>query len=274
MLQDKPSEATDMFLRALQLAEKHEHPLHISTSLTEFATLRYRTGQLDEAERLSERALAIREKHHFMGGAVTNCIRLAEIHGKRKEWRKALPFLARGLAIAEELKVKPKMAQVHQLLSELYEHTNEPETSLLHYRRFHELREQVEREDSARKLADARLIFEAEQTKKENAVIKQQKEEIQRTNVELQDTIDELTRAKIGRKAKALTLGVAIILFIFQDAILGTVLRLLPSHNYFVLLAVKMAIIFSLSPINQGIERFLLRRMAKKNKAAAAPARR
>ena len=273
MLKDKPSEATGMFLRALQLAEKHEHPLHISTSLTEFATLRYCTGQLDEAERLSERALAIREMHHLAGGAVTNCIRLAEIHGKRKEWRKALPFLTRGMAIAEELKVKPKIAQVHQLLSELYEHTGEPDLSLLHYKRFHELREQVEREDSARKLADARLIFEAEQTKKENVVIREQKEEIQRKNIELQDTVDELTRAKIGRKAKALTLGVAIVLFIFQDAILGTVLRLLPSHNYFVLLAVKMAIIFSLSPINQGIERYLLRRMAKNNKAAGGVGR-
>ena len=81
--------------------------------------------------------------------------------------------------------------------------------------------------------------------------------------------IDELTRAKIGRKAKALTLALAIVLFIFQDAILGTALRLLASNNYFVLLAVKMAIIFSLSPINRAIERHLLKRVAR---ARATPA--
>ncbi|MGA2382060.1 MAG: hypothetical protein ABSG61_01380 [Gemmatimonadales bacterium] len=66
--------------------------------------------------------------------------------------------------------MKPKMAQVHLQLSELYEHTGDPEKSLLHYKRFHELHEEVERGDSARKLADAKLIFEAEQTRKENVI--------------------------------------------------------------------------------------------------------
>jgi len=159
---------------------------------------------------------------------------------------------------------------VHLQLSELYEHTDDPEKSLVHYRRFHQLREEVEREDSARHLADAKLIFEAEQTRKENVIIKQQKAEIQRQNHQLQDTIDELTRARIGRKAKALTLGVAIVLFIFQDAILRTALRLLPSDNYFLLLGVKMAIIFSLAPINRGIEHHLLKTVTRKRRLAAA----
>ena len=159
---------------------------------------------------------------------------------------------------------------MHLQLSELYERTHDLEKSLFHYRRFHQLREQVEREDSARNLADAKLIFEAEQTRKENVIIKEQKAEIQRQNHQLQDTIDELTRARIGRKAKALTLGVAIVLFIFQDAILRTALRLLPSDNYFLLLGVKMAIIFSLAPINRGIEHHLLKKMMRKRRLAAA----
>jgi hypothetical protein len=35
-----------IFDLALQLAEAHEHPLHISTPLTELATFRYRSGDL------------------------------------------------------------------------------------------------------------------------------------------------------------------------------------------------------------------------------------
>ncbi|HEY6219802.1 MAG TPA: hypothetical protein VIV65_07070, partial [Gemmatimonadaceae bacterium] len=129
--------------------------------------------------------------------------------------------------------------------------------------------QEVEREDSARALVDAKAIFEAEQTRRENVVIREQKAEIERKNVELQDTIDELTRARIGRKAKALTLGVAIVLFIFQDAILRLVLTSLANANYFVLLAVKMAIIFSLAPINRGIERHLLRKVTRKRRFAS-----
>jgi len=266
MHQERSVEAEDMFQRALQLAELHHHPLHISNSLTELATFQFRLGNLDHAETLSARALAIREQHRLLGGAVTNCVRLAEIRRERSQWTEALALLKRALAIAEELKVKPKIAQVHQQLSELYERMHDLEKSLFHYKRFHELREQVEREDSAKSLADAKAIFEAEQTRKENVIIKEQKAEIERQNRQLQDTIDELTRARIGRKAKALTLAIAIVLFIFQDAILGTALRLLASNNYFLLLGVKMAIIFSLSPINRGIERHLLKKVTQRNR--------
>jgi tetratricopeptide (TPR) repeat protein len=268
MQQGKSAEAEDMLQRAIMLAEQHENPLHISNSLTELATFRFQSGNLDEAEALSARALSIREQHRLLGGAVTNCLRLGDIRSRRSQWTDALRVLTRALVIAEELKVKPKIAQVHLQLSELYERMLDAEKSLFHYKRFHELREQVEREDNAKSLADAKAIFEAEQTRHENIIIKEQKAEIQRQNRELQDTIDELTRAKIGRKAKALTLAVAIVLFIFQDALLRTALRLLASNNYFLLLGVKMAIIFSLSPINRGIERHLLKQVMRKDATA------
>jgi tetratricopeptide (TPR) repeat protein len=267
--QQRRDEALAILERALELAERHQHPLHISNSLTELASFQFSLGNLDEAEALSARALDIRERHRLLAGAVTNCLRLAEIRVSRSRCDEALPMLQRALAVAEELDVKPKMAQVHQQLSQLYERTHDLEKSLHHFKTFHALRDEIEREDSARKLADARTVFEAEAARKENAIIKAQKAEIELTNRELQATIDELTRAKIGRKAKAMTLALAIVLFIFQDAILGTALRLLASNNYFVLLAVKMAIIFSLSPINRAIERHLLKRVVRKRNALA-----
>lgn len=264
MLRSQPAVAEELFRKALTLAEEHEHPLHVSNSLTELATLHFAQGQLDQAETLSTRALAMREQHRLLGGAVTNCLRLAEIHAGRGRWMDALRVLRRALAIAEELRVKPKIAQVHLQMSQLYERMHDAEHALEHHKRYHALREEVEREDGAKSLADAKAMFEAEQTRKENAIIKAQKAEIEQKNQQLQDTIDELTRAKIGRRAKAMTLGLAVVLFIFQDAILGTALRLLASNNYFVLLGVKMGIIFSLSPINRGIERYLLRRVVRR----------
>ncbi len=271
MQRDQHVEAEDMFRRALAMAEQNHHPGHISSSLTELATFQFRMGHLDEAQSLSERALEIREERGLSAGAVTNCLRLAEIRGRRGQWEEALPLLTKALDIAESVDIKPKMAQVHFQLSELFERLHDPERSLSHYKLYHELHEQVQREDSARKLADARLIFEAEQTRKENVIIREQKAEIERKNVELQDTIDELTRAKIGRKAKAMTLALVIVLFVLQDLLLRTALGLLASNNYFLLLGVKMGIIFSLAPINRGIERHLLRQVTKRNKARALP---
>lgn len=272
MRQERRDDAQAMLQQSLELAERHRNPLHISNSLTELASFHFELGRLDEAEALSARALEIREGHSLMAGAVTNCLRLADIHCRQSRWDEARPMLMRGLAIAKEIDVKPKMAQVHEALSRLYEQTHDAERSLHHYKQFHALREEIEREDSARKLADAKTVFEAEQARKENAIIRAQKAEIEVKNRELQDTIDELTRAKIGRRAKALTLALAIVLFIFQDAILGTALRLLASNNYFVLLSVKMAIIFSLSPINRAIERYLLKRVTRKPARTPVPA--
>jgi tetratricopeptide (TPR) repeat protein len=271
MRQGRDAQAGEMLRRALALSQQHKHPLHISNSLTELAAFHLRAGNLEEAEVLTERALAIREQHRLLAAAVTSCLRLAELREQQSAFVDARRLLERALAISEEINLKPKLAQVHEALSSLYEQTRDPVKSLAHYKRFHALREEIEREDSARSLADARAIFEAERTRKENVIIKAQKAEIERKNHELQDTIDELTRAKIGRKAKAFTLAIAIVLFIFQDAILRTALKLLASDNYFLLLAVKMAIIFSLSPINRAIEHHLLKRVMRKGQGKSSP---
>jgi tetratricopeptide (TPR) repeat protein len=271
MQQGRAAQAKDMLERALELAERHDHPLHISNSLTELAAFHLRAGHLEDAEALTERALAIREQHRLLAGAVTSCLRLAELRAKRSAFDDARRLLERALVMSGELHLKPKLAQVHEALASLYEQMHEPARSLAHYKRFHALREEIEREDGAKSLADARAIFAAEQTRKENVIIRAQKVEIERKNHELQQTIDELTRAKIGRKAKAFTLAIAIVLFIFQDAILRTALKLLASDNYFLLLAVKMAIIFSLSPINRAIEHHLLKRVMRKGQGKSSP---
>jgi tetratricopeptide (TPR) repeat protein len=266
MLLNDHSKAKECFDQAMIMAEKNNNPLQVANSITALADFYYRTGNLKEAEQLNVKALAIRRQQNFILGAITNCIHLGEIFIQQSKWDEALGVLNQGLALAEQTRVKPKIYQVHFLLSEIYQQQNNLELSLFHYKKFHDLREQVEKEDYGRKLADAKLIFEAEQTKKENVIIKRQKEEIVRKNIELQETIDELTLTRVSRKAKALTLVVAITLFIIQDFILGFALHHLPNNSYLFSLVVKMGIIFSLSPINKAIERYLLKKVIKNPK--------
>ena len=263
LLQKKYPGAKQFLEKAMLIAQEENNQLGISNCITELANFYFQTGDLAEAEQMHKRALAIREQNHFVGGAVTNCIHLGEIYIAQSKLEDALQILNKGLQMAEQIKVNPKIYQVHLLLSKAYECKGEPEQSLLHFRLFHQLREKVEQEDNARRLKNAHLIFEAEQTQKENIVIKKQKAEIEKKNIELQDTIDDLTRAKIGKKAKAFTLVIAIVLFIFEDLILHTVLNVLPGDNYLLSLIVKMVIIFSLSPINKAIETYLLKKVVR-----------
>ncbi len=263
---NQPVETLEYFNKALEVAETIEAPLHIGNSWSELANFYLHIGNLEAAEKLNKQALAIREQNNFTGAVVTSYINLGEIYIRQSRWEEAIDVLNKGLELAEKIKLKPKIYQVHLLLSKVYKAMNETAISLHHYEIFHEIREKVLEEDNARKLADAKLIFEAEQTRKENIIIKRQKEEIQRKNIELQETIDELTITRISRKAKALTLIIAIVMFIVEDTILHFTLHLVGEQGYFISLIVKMVIIFSLSPINKGIEHALVKKVIKRRK--------
>ncbi|HEY6219699.1 MAG TPA: tetratricopeptide repeat protein, partial [Gemmatimonadaceae bacterium] len=90
MRQEKPAEAERSFQEALERSLQHDHPLMISNSLSELATFQFRLGDLESAESYHHRALEIRQTHSLLGGAVTNCVGLAEVYSHRAEWDKAL----------------------------------------------------------------------------------------------------------------------------------------------------------------------------------------
>jgi len=142
--------------------------------------------------------------------------------------------------------------------------------SLFHYKSYHHIREEVQHEDNEKKIKNLQLIFEAEQTKKENAIIKAQKNEIELKNKQLQETIDELTITKISRKAKVITLVLGIFLIVAEEPIMGLVLHQIGEENGILTIAAKVIIILSLKPLDKGIEHFLLKRLVLKNRKKKA----
>lgn len=264
--QGNNQEAFKYFDRAFREAEKNGQPLAICNSLSELGNYQFQMGNYEESERLHKQALEIRLKNDFFGGAITSYMRLGEILIKDKKNDEALDVITKGLALAEKIKVKPKICQAHFLLSQIHEIKKEEGIALEHYRQFHEIREQVEVEENAKRMKNVQVVFEAEQAQKDNVIIRQQKAEIERKNAQLQETIDALTLARVSRKAKMFTLGIALVLFVFEDTILHFALNLLNSDNYFASMAVKIGIIFSLKPISAGIEHYLMREVVRKKK--------
>src|SRR5205814_988881 len=135
--------------------------------LSELGNYYFTTSEFSEAERFNKQALTLREQNKFIAGAITSCIRLGEIYIKQTKEIEAVEILNQGLKLAEQINVKPKMYRIHLLLSEIYERKNELEKSFFHYKVYHNLRDQVEVEDNRRKIKNAQLVFEGEQTKKE-----------------------------------------------------------------------------------------------------------
>jgi tetratricopeptide (TPR) repeat protein len=219
------------------------------------------TGNYQEALNYLNQAHAIREKLNAFGGMVTDMQQMAGIYEKQGKLDEALNALQKALKIAEDIKVKMKMFPLHEMLSRIYQAKGNAEKSLEHFKLFHTLREEVEHVDAEKKVKNMQLIFEAEQTKKENTIIKAQKKEIEIKNVELQQTIDELRRTRASKKAKAITLGVAVTLFILEEIIIEFVIHpLIPRDNFLISLGANGIIVFCIKPIERAIEHYLLYR--------------
>ncbi len=260
------------FLEKSLVLSEELPPYFKGIALTDLANYYSETNEYDKAEKMHFEALEIREKINRLGGAITNIIALGELFFKDEKISEAIAILEKGLKMAEEIKVKPKLFQIHRLLSKIYESKNKTDKSLYHFKQYHSIREEVEKEDAEKKVKNLQLVFEAEQTKKENIIIKKQKAEIEQKNIELQQTIDELTRTKVGKKAKVFTLIIAIVLFIIEEFIIHNVLHLIATNDFIISFIVKMVIIFSLKPIDSAIEHYLLKKIIKKGKPKVVPA--
>lgn len=266
MKQKKFTLALENYQRALELSESTTEKTFKARGLTDLGDYYFKMGDYQQAIHYNQEALAIRLEINIKNGMITNYMNLGQIFNKQGKYNDAISVLMQALKLAEEIGVKLKIYQIHQLLSDIYLGMGSIAESLAHYKAFHEISEDINHEDLDRKVKNQVQLFQAQLTEKENAIIKAQKIEIEKKNIELQETIDELTLARINKKARAITLSIAIVLFIFQDRILEIILHLFASDNYWLSIFIKVAIIFSLEPVNKAIEHYLLRRVIKLKK--------
>lgn len=254
--------------RSLKLSEEMSNLPVMARGLTDIGSYYFEMGDYASAAEYQQKALKTRNELKIQDGAATNMMLLAEIASKAGKNDEAIEWLNKALLIADELKVKQKMFKIHLMLSEIYQAKGDLMKSLFHHKAYHSIREEVQHEDNEKKIKNLQKVFEAEQTAKENVIIKAQKAEIEQKNEQLSETIHELTITKVSRKAKILTFIVGITLIIAEDPISGVVLQNIGEDHYWISMAAKVVIILSLKPIDSAIESYLLRRIILKKKAA------
>ena len=87
-------------------------------------------------------------------------------------------------------------------------------------------------------------------------------ESLETKNIELQSTIDELTKARVGRKAQTIILFLGLSLFILEELILEPFIDNY-STNIWLSLSIKLIIALLLKPLESFIESFLLKAAKK-----------
>jgi serine phosphatase RsbU (regulator of sigma subunit) len=105
---------------------------------------------------------------------------------RMKQAEEAHVLLNDSMVLAKELKAKPLIYEIHFALAGYYESSGNPAKALKHYKIYHELREEVNNDETRNRLKNQQIAFAVEKSEKE-------KEIFQLRNVELKAAYDEIT---------------------------------------------------------------------------------
>ena len=96
-----------------------------------------------------------------------------------------------------------------------------------------------------------------------NLQIREQNEEIKDKNIQLADTVDQLAKAKVGRRASTILLTVAVVLFILEQALLEPIIEDYFETKY--LSIGVLGLLFLLVKFSEGaMESYFMNREKKK----------
>ncbi len=96
-----------------------------------------------------------------------------------------------------------------------------------------------------------------------NIQIREQNEEIKDKNVQLADTIDQLAKAKVGKRASTIMLTVAIVLFILEQIFIEPIIETYVNIPY-VGLGILGLLFFVIKFFEGGLEKYFMNQEKKK----------
>ncbi len=82
-------------------------------------------------------------------------------------------------------------------------------------------------------------------------------------NIELQNTIDDLVKARVGRKATTIVFIFALVLFVFSEALIEPYIDSY-ADNIYMSLAIKAVIAMSIKPLEMLVESSMMKSARKK----------
>jgi two-component system, NtrC family, sensor kinase len=203
-------------------------------------------------------------------------INIAICYKKLNKMEEAEQTLKKALSNSETVRSKEMILEAHKILSEIYKHNNNSGLALLHYEKFHEMKEQVMNTEAANRLNNVQVMNKLESARKDaeieklrNVELKNANDELDRKNQELRETIDELTKAKISKLAITFTLILAVGLFVLSEVFLDPLVDTY-SRNIWVGLSAKLFIAILLKPIESFMEKMMINIAMRRKKVVSA----
>lgn len=121
--------------------------------------------------------------------SVVSLIRIGQVYAEQELPGQALEPLHEALQVSENIQSRGQQVQCHQLLSSVYRQAVQFQRALVHYERFHEIKEQVFNDESETKLKNLEVVYQVEEARREA-------EREQLKNIALEQEIQERIQAQ------------------------------------------------------------------------------
>lgn len=264
--------AHEYLSKATVLQEQLKDWRGYAASLNNFIALYLETEKYEEAENTTFKGIKVVVELGTRNGICRFLLEYAKIYFRQKKIDLAEEKAIESLDIATKLNLRIVMAPAHLLLSEIYQLKGDYKKALDHYQLFSKVNDEDAKTNAALKAKTIQFVSKIESAQKEaeinhlkNVDLKNANDKILEQNIALQDTIDELTKTKISRKAITLTLLLAIVLFLISEGFIDPIIERYSESLIYSMLG-KLAIALMLKPVEGLIERILLSRVMKRKR--------
>ncbi|MBC8043038.1 MAG: tetratricopeptide repeat-containing sensor histidine kinase [Rhizobacter sp.] len=219
-----PEQSLSYYLRSLMIREDIGDVRGEAESLAGVATVYQSTGDFQQAAEYYRSSLkkyeSIGDKEGEaksligLGGLITQQViaeksldqTMSELFTNKAEPEKALEYLTRALATAEEIKTKPQSYKAHKALAEYFKVMGDTAAALTHYEKFNEIKEEVFSDEANSKLTSLQTGFAIEKSEREAELQRKEAELYRLRSVELAEANTQLRDAN---ELKMELLGIA-----------------------------------------------------------------
>ena len=154
--------ALELYLESLERARAVGHKIAESRALNDLGTVYLAKGELEKSEDYLKQGLTIRREAGNHSAEVTSLLDLASLYIEKGEHERAVATADRALELSSRAKTKPKIYRAHETLARAHEARGDYRKALEHERRYQTTKEEVLGEESATKLKNLQIKFEAE----------------------------------------------------------------------------------------------------------------
>ncbi len=181
--------AMDFAEKTLNFANHEEGSQTRSLAYHKMGLCQEQLGNHPKALEYFETSMKLREEIQYKNAIITNLLDIARIHMKDQNLDLAEIYIQKGLQQAIELKVKPKMYQAYELLSQLHEKRGNHQKSLENYKLYIQIKEETLSEKSKSVMKNIQIAHQIETSQKEAEIHRLK-------NVELVSLNEQITLEK------------------------------------------------------------------------------